>query len=63
MGRARPPVRRDRAAACASAAPELAALIGYEAGKNRLECVGEVEEVGRLLRLLLRPDGAARRAT
>src|SRR3984893_12313497 len=28
---------------------ELAALMGYEAGKNRLECVGDVEESADLI--------------
>jgi 1-pyrroline-5-carboxylate dehydrogenase len=28
---------------------ELAALMGYEAGKNRLECVGDVEESADLM--------------
>src|SRR5207342_684659 len=28
---------------------ELSALMGYEAGKNRLECVGDVEESADLI--------------
>ena len=40
---------------------ELSALMGYEAGKNRLECVGDVEESADLDRVLLQPDRTARR--
>ena len=38
---------------------ELSALMGYEAGKNRLECVGDVEESADLIEILLQPDRAA----
>ena len=40
---------------------ELAALMGFEAGKNRLECLGDVEETAELIAVLLRRAGAARR--
>ena len=38
-----------------------AALMAMEVGKNRLEALGDVEEIGRPHPLLLPPDGGARR--
>ena len=40
---------------------DLSALMGFEAGKNRLECVGDVEEAADLIAYYSRPDRTARR--